>query len=81
MRQAQRNHQVGVALRNEDGLVNRGEALQLGVIGNAPLADRVVLRIAGLDGAGDVPVLLALLEAAEESIPFAWFVSVCLKKM
>src|SRR5256886_13644993 len=42
------DHRVAVAVGNEDREVDRGDSLEQRVVGNAPRADGVVLRLAGL---------------------------------
>ena len=61
-----RDHQVVVALDDQRRARDAGEALQRAVVGDPPLDDRVVLRVARGVARRCVAVLLALHEAPEE---------------
>src|SRR5262249_56579326 len=56
VRVAREDHRIAVAVRDEDREVDRGDSLQQRVVGDAPRADGVVLRLATLPGRGLVPV-------------------------
>ena len=50
VRVARQDHRVAVAVGDEHREVDRGDALEQRVVGDAPRADGVVLRLAGLPG-------------------------------
>ena len=60
------DHQICVAVSREGRLLYRSKTEELAVIGNAPVNHRVILCVAGLDGAQHVALIFALQKPVEE---------------
>src|SRR4249920_3173537 len=61
-----RDHQVTIALDDQRWAMDPGKALEGRVVRDAPLDDRVVLRVAEGQGRGSVAILSAGRESAQE---------------
>src|SRR5882724_12220337 len=71
------DHRVAVAVGNEDREVDRGGSLEQRVVGNAPRADGVVLRLAGLPRRRFVSVGCPCAEDASGRLPARFATRVC----